>query len=265
MEYLVVLAALAIAISLHELGHAFAMRQHGIPLQEITLFGIGKRLFTFRLRSFFGETPINIRLIPLGAYVAPTEEGAKLVKLLPYSKQAHVFGAGIIINLALFTFIEALREALHATPIWWFAGAALAVTIAFLVFNRILSAYMLPVMGPLLIYLILRSLLSGTVAPEEVIGGPVAVFDIFGTHVREHSDFIGFLSLTGLLSIAIGTTNMLPFYPLDGGHLFAGAVEKIVGKSRFVTVGKYLKPAMVVCGAALILTALGSDFLRVIR
>src|SRR5919205_1067870 len=88
-----------VSIVVHELGHAFAMRRYGVELDEICLLGVaGPVLLSFYLRKVFGETPLTIRMIPLGAFVRPTEEGAQTAGALPYLKFAHIMGAGIANN-----------------------------------------------------------------------------------------------------------------------------------------------------------------------
>ncbi len=72
-----------VSIALHELGHAMKMKKHGIEIKEISLLGFGPRLFSFKWRKMFGEVPLSIRLIIIGAFVRPTEEGYDRILELP--------------------------------------------------------------------------------------------------------------------------------------------------------------------------------------
>ncbi|MBP6942969.1 MAG: site-2 protease family protein, partial [Candidatus Buchananbacteria bacterium] len=64
----IVVAALLIfsIIMVHELGHAFMMRQYGVAIKEICLLGLGPKLVSFKWPKVFGRTLLTVRLIPLG-------------------------------------------------------------------------------------------------------------------------------------------------------------------------------------------------------
>lgn len=59
------------------------------------------------------------------------------------------------------------------------------------------------------------------------ISGPVRIANIAGQTAQ--ISLIAFLSFLALLSVSLGVLNLLPIYPLDGGHLFGYIIEIIKG------------------------------------
>ena len=61
-----------------------------------------------------------------------------------------------------------------------------------------------------------------------------------------------FLSVLGLISLALGVLNLLPLLPLDGGHILIALVEKLRGQT--FRQGVYLRYSAV--GLALLLVVM---------
>ena len=61
---------------------------------------------------------------------------------------------------------------------------------------------------------------------NKVVGGPVAIANMFGTHI----DWVHFWTLVGFLSMVLAFTNLLPVPALDGGHAVFLIIEMIKGK-----------------------------------
>jgi hypothetical protein len=99
-----IMALLELSIIVHELGHAFAMRQCGVRVVRISLFGFPSLGFisvpvTIRL-------PIRVRwlpdtewvihpLLPLGAYVMPNEQDAARMSR---AQDMYISGMGPLTN-----------------------------------------------------------------------------------------------------------------------------------------------------------------------
>ncbi|MDB5030647.1 RIP metalloprotease RseP [Mucilaginibacter sp.] len=74
---------------------------------------------------------------------------------------------------------------------------------------------------------------------NKVVGGPVAIATMFGSHI----DWIHFWSLVGFLSMVLAFTNLLPIPALDGGHAVFLIIEMIKGKPLS---DKFLERAQIV-------------------
>lgn len=64
------------AFAIHEYGHLREFQKRGVPVKEFSL-GIGPRLYSYQTDS---SLTVSFRLIPIMAYVIPTEEGGNLFK-----------------------------------------------------------------------------------------------------------------------------------------------------------------------------------------
>jgi regulator of sigma E protease len=72
------------------------------------------------------------------------------------------------------------------------------------------------------------------------VSGPVGITSVASTSVAQGF----FLPLLAIISLNLALFNLLPFLPLDGGHLFFIAAEKLLGRpvsqetmGRFAAVG----------------------------
>ena len=82
---------------------------------------------------------------------------------------------------------------------------------------------------------LLGQVFSGNIAAQDSLTGPVGIVQIFTGVVSDNTVDVGarllqLLSLFGLISIALGFTNLLPIPPLDGNQLLLTAVEAVRGK-----------------------------------
>ena len=64
-----------------------------------------------------------------------------------------------------------------------------------------------------------------------------------------------FLSVLGLISLALGVLNLLPVLPLDGGHIVMALVEKLRG--RTFTQAVYIRDSIVGLSLFAVLMYLG--------
>jgi regulator of sigma E protease len=93
---------------------------------------------------------------------------------------------------------------------------------------------------------------------NKVVGGPVAIATMFGTHI----DWVHFWNLVGFLSMVLAFTNLLPIPALDGGHAIFLVIEMIKGKPLS---DKFLERAQIV-GFVLLITLMvfvfGNDIVK---
>src|SRR5262245_49613787 len=117
------LALLELSVIVHELGHAFAMRQCGVRVVRISLFGFPSVGFisvpvTIRLPirvQWLAETEWVVHpLLPLGAYVEPHEQDAARVSR---AEDLYISGMGALANFIFGLALIAL--AAGVAPEWF--------------------------------------------------------------------------------------------------------------------------------------------------
>jgi regulator of sigma E protease len=104
----------------------------------------------------------------------------------------------------------------------------------------------------------LGKVFKGDVKFSKAVGGPVAIANMFGSHI----DWVHFWSLVGFLSMVLALTNLLPIPALDGGHALFLIIEMIKGKPLS---DKFLERAQIV-GFVILLTLMvfvfGNDIVK---
>ena len=104
----------------------------------------------------------------------------------------------------------------------------------------------------------LGKVFKGEVKFNKAVGGPVAIANMFGTHI----DWVRFWSLVGFLSMVLALTNLLPIPALDGGHALFLLIEMIKGKPLS---DKFLERAQIV-GFVILVTLMvfvfGNDIVK---
>jgi membrane-associated protease RseP (regulator of RpoE activity) len=217
-----------LSISAHELGHAFAMRKYGIKMKEICLLGIGGgRIITFRLRRWFGETPITVRPIILGAFVRPEDEEAERMEKFNFQTYGHILGGGIAANclyaVLMFGIAFILQGGMTMTGF---------ILIAALLLIGLFPRYTFVLFIPVGIYLIYFLVAQITAAPAQFVRDSGSVISI-GQQAVEHSKtLVDTFIYAGILSVALGAFNSIPFVPLDGGRIAANGLHKLTGSER---------------------------------
>ena len=71
-------------------------------------------------------------------------------------------------------------------------------------------------------------MITGSLSAKDSLTGPIGIFGI--VKVAAESGLSHFLFIMGVVSASLAIFNLLPIIPLDGGHLFLLAVEKIRGE-----------------------------------
>jgi regulator of sigma E protease len=104
----------------------------------------------------------------------------------------------------------------------------------------------------------LGKVFKGEVKFNKAVGGPVAIANMFGSHI----DWVRFWGLVGFLSMVLALTNLLPIPALDGGHAVFLIIEMIKGKPLS---DKFLERAQIV-GFVILLTLMvfvfGNDIVK---
>lgn len=195
---------LALSLSIHELGHAFAMRKHGIAMGEICLFGLGgKSIASFKVQKLFGDTLITIRpFIPIGAFVTPIGDVSALEK----GKQVDVFAAGIANNLYLGFSILALTTEIRGEY-----GHSLillfSLTAIFLLLRFAKAAFVV------LLGLSMLGLVAYSLAKDLSSAGSIV---LLVKMINEENSILGVVNLGAAVSISLGLFNCVPLFGLDG-------------------------------------------------
>ncbi|MDX1607779.1 MAG: site-2 protease family protein [Candidatus Spechtbacterales bacterium] len=252
LSILTAIGLITLALVPHEAAHAVAAINRGIKIKEAGL-GLpwGPRLY-FNVPGI--NFPITITAALVGAYVDTTEEGERMMKALPASEKAVIYGAGIIANLmtallgyavyqlVLLDTIE-LKYVL-VSLIMWFAAALMWR------FRKWVALVGIPLAGLAIIgYLayILWPSFSQDFAYAVTHGG--ASVDGGGTRLLSAIGLVALISkFTAiphlilwfiLISAIFGISNVLPFRWLDGGLIFNNLYKKITGRELPVNFTKF--------------------------
>ncbi|NTW14576.1 MAG: site-2 protease family protein [Candidatus Moranbacteria bacterium] len=228
-----------LALVFHELGHALAMRKYGIRVETL---GIGIPMnpkITFHPKigkKLFGEQ-FSLVLSPwlLGAFVKSSGDDSDFEKKLPYQAAAHIYGAGIVANLAYASLlisifaIMTVGDANVLTRGIIPLGISLFVAYLLIRFSRQFCAWILPLLSLAAIAVFTYSIWDSVMVhhDEKALGGIVTASIMVTDYVKDasHAILFGFA-----ISLGLAILNALPFYPLDGGHIaqliFRGRFEK---------------------------------------
>jgi membrane-associated protease RseP (regulator of RpoE activity) len=252
-----ILALLELSVIVHELGHAFAMRQCGVRVVRISLFGFPSLGFisvpvTIRLpirARWLPDTEWVIHpLLPLGAYVVPHEQDTAH---LSRAQDLYISGMGPLTNLVFGLALIGLTVGI--VPEWFVTqgSAASALLLAGLLISIIaamgaLWRYRLFFCRRLLLavgivsLVLLVVIITGMTHAERMhlLAGfgfltSIKDFYIWSQAVASYGvkDIMAYtLVMSGGLSIALGAFNLIPLLPLDGGHMMSHYVPNVLRK-----------------------------------
>lgn len=194
LRVLLYLLILESGFAIHEYGHLREFQKRGVPVKEFSL-GIGPRLYQYQTDS---SLTVSFRLIPIMAYVAPTEEGGNLFKREGrLGDKIAVYAAGarnnFLVGLTIVLFLQVLgwrRGNLSAKEL---AGTAMVTP--FKIPLR-LAAFLVGCVTLGRINLAERFLLStGGIDPPKPLKSLI------------------------LWNLTLGLFNLAPILPFDGGHV----------------------------------------------
>ena len=241
------------AISVHEIGHALLMLRYGVEMEEICLLGFGPKVCSFKMRWLFEDTPVTIRLIPLGAFV---EKKSDTMDMQGYEDR-HIYSGGIAMNL--------LFAAALLLPMVLLAGlrAPIVVVLELVLVGLGLAILFLPrAAGVIVLCVGVASLASlvyalSTEPLTQSIGGPVAVFA-----GASKVDSLGRALFDGaFISFSLALINAVPALPLDGGHICMSYIRQMLGLEDS-SVEHVFMGLSVVCFGSIVSLAFASDVLK---
>ena len=257
----------AFSFSAHELGHAFAMRRYNVPIARISLFGFGPKLFTFRARKFFGDTPISICLIPLGAYVEPVFPH---IDLLSTKQQGHIYGGGVIASILYTGILMVIFSLITPDVILLRAGLVSGILLLIGLFPRI-TWRIVPWIGFAILVLLLYMLYSSPAEFQKNNGSVVTIGQEMAKTAAAIPPTITFieklsrmLEFVIALCLGVGVVQALPLIPLDGGRIVLAYLEKWF-PNHWKLVEKIFTVITVIPFILLVISALTGDLLRIIN
>lgn len=187
----------------HEYGHLREMQKRNIPIKEFSI-NVGPILHTFQTKPY----AINLRLIPLMAYVAPTELGNAILEAdTPVSGRVIVDTAGVRNN-----FLICIAFTFGLQILGWYKG------------NTTISKLFLSMIEtPFKIALQFVSLLIHTISFRMIKNIPGLAISTSG--IKPVRPVLWLMRW----NLILGLVNLMPISPLDGGHtaeVFLGVLAK---------------------------------------
>ncbi len=246
IPFLSTLLVLFVVITVHELGHAYAMRRNGIRIARMTI-GIPIPY----LNISFGTKMIReIRISPflIMGLVEPSEFDQEKLQTLPYLESSFINGAGILVNivtilvimLAVQIIAYCAGNSLHSIAFF----AEVVGLVVMLYWRKYFCAYVLPIVGICVLLVRVSHGLGMTLVPDiwEIAYTPIALIPF-------HFLGIGLFKATILLSGVVATFNAIPLFPLDGGR----TMQLIVRRLFTETIANYYSTVTVLCVLCMVL------------
>lgn len=263
-----------LTLSVHELGHAWAMREKGVSIKRVALLGIPWPNITLRLpikSSRFPGTEWVIHPLVLGAYVEPKEGTLEKVS---HQDSIYIYAMGpiasVLIGVVLMGFARLGMQLDHSgiTPRFFLEGLSFVALVGGMWYFRAwIAKWLCPVLSIATLTLVV--IVMWFFGAFESLAGPIGLVSIISEHATNVSDASGnmaahgidyfstwrILSMAGLISILIGVSNLMPFLPLDGGHI----IKHFLPQSW----QKWYPRVSAVLFIWLVVIAFASDFMRI--
>lgn len=237
MIYAFALSLLFLAVLVHEIGHAIAMIKTGVGVRELGIgLPYGPRLAcNFTARNAPNETfTLSIYPLLIGAFVRPMHE--KRILELSYKDKAFIYGAGIIANILFMCVCMILLRIwwpeinFRLFPEWIMLWMPIVTFGLVCWYARAVSAYIFPIISIAVMYWLVSTLL--TLTPTQLVDNAGGII-LAGQIAQSFSNTIpSAIYFGGVISFALGATNILPIYPLDGGLTTSTLVEKFAPRLR---------------------------------
>lgn len=202
---------LGFLIFIHEFGHYTIAKLCKVSVNEFSI-GFGPKIFSKKKN----ETVYEIRLIPLGGYVALEGEEESSDKEGSFNKASIPRRIAIIVSGATVNII--------------FGFILYFIIIQVRYINLMSSSflegtkYAFYAMGQLIVELIkeIGYIFTGHLKLDDMTG-PVGISNM----ISKTNGIVEFLYLLSIISISLGVTNLFPFVPLDGGKIVLLIIEAI--------------------------------------
>jgi Zn-dependent protease len=231
---------LLISVILHEAGHMRAMRKLGIDVEEA---GVGLAIRPRILLKPSGRRTFALSFSPwlFGAYVRASEKDLERIETLSHRDNAWYAGMGIIVNFVIGSVLLGIYQLTLGRLVLGTILVAAAVVIW--AAQRPFAAYVLPVLSWLAVVGIVRGVIVGFGEPVGMLG----TAQLLVSH-----DALRVVGMLGLLNLALGLLNALPFPPLDGGYIWMHIIERRFGKrAGAVTMGLGMGVVVLMSGYAI--------------
>lgn len=239
--------ALFIVIFIHELGHVVAFRRIGMEVDTMSIglaWGPRITIKSKLLRRYAGAN-FTLILSPLviAGYVKPSRPEQE--DELRADEKALVYGGGVIANLLLSIFIYAAitlmvawnssGKIVVAETVPLLGGQSIWLILALFGLSalilcsaaRFICRFIFPVIGFAVLALLVFVLWRISANPSVLAQGG---FIVLADQTEQASALGYFWAYVGYFSVILGLGNLLPLYPLDGGHIAMIHVKRFVPK-----------------------------------
>lgn len=198
------LLTLELVFVIHEYGHYTEMTNRGIAVQEFSL-GIGPAIYQYQVDNL----TLSLRLIPIMAYVMPTKDGYEIQKSSSFGNKFAISFAGVRNNI-----LSGVGAVLFLNFVSWKRGLIEGTQ-----FIKRCFFYPIKVFWMFVLFFIDTFTLS-----KFSFGKNCKLLTSYVHPPKAIENFI-------FLSLAIGFSNVMPFYPLDGSKIFIELVSRFLGEA----------------------------------
>ena len=197
-----IIIMLGFLVLIHEGGHFLVAKFFKIKVNEFAI-GFGPTILTKEK----GETKYALRLIPLGGFVNMEGEAERSDKEGSFSmasipKRIAIVAAGGLVNILFGILIYYIIASISVNNLYH----GLVYTKDFI--SSIIESLIM--------------LFTGGISADQMVG-IVGISDI----VVSTNGIMQYLYIMSLISVSLGTTNLLPFPPLDGGKIVIYIIEAV--------------------------------------
>jgi len=196
---------LLISVGLHELGHYWKLKKNGIEVEEVSLLGIGPKLWS----KEYNGTLFSIRLFPIAGYTRPVDldqlEELSLDSLydsVAVGPMANVFLASLGLLVV------------DSQNLWAYVGLGACVLFYF-------TKYLIPVLSIVLGILFYYAEIT-------LWGQDANLLDIYlyEISIDTITDINGIILIFASLNLFLFIFNLLPFAITDGGRMVSKLFEE---------------------------------------
>lgn len=221
----VIICALIVTVTVHELGHAIVAKKYGVKIRNISLFGLGPLLVSWK-SSFFNGARIGIAPIPYGAYVSFDEDSferlsRKALDDISFAGPHMNFVTCALAGILYVFFFEVSRPLFIAT-----------VLSALLMFRPVKLIFLYGILPFVSLHFIWFMLTPDSMSVAIDKG---FVTNIVSNNFFDTNNFVrNFLYNLVVINLILGIGNMLPIFPLDGGHIAKRMIEKHLSEKHII-------------------------------